>query len=134
MSDFANDLAGVINTVADKVKEYGGYAKIQALIKAEEAKKLDLYYKLGKKYYELYKDEPASDLMDFIEQLASVDNKIEEYKADLKAAQEACYTDVSDVKCDKSQEEVSDDTQACEDPDVVTEEVDEIADYEAQVE
>jgi len=104
MTDFANDLAGVINTVADKVKEYGGYAKLHALIKAEEAKKQELYYRLGKKYYELYKDAPASDLSDVVSKLAEADDKIAAYKEELKAAQEAGYTDVAEeeAKADDS--------------------------------
>ena len=94
MSDLANDIADVLNTVADKVREYGGYAKIQALIKAEEAKKQDYYYKLGKKYYELYKDAPASDLTDITDKLLTADAKIAEYKEQLKEAETAGYTDV----------------------------------------
>ena len=97
MSDFVEGLTDVINTVADKVKEYGGYAKLQALIKAEEAKKQDYYYRLGKKYYELYKDAPASDLTEITDKLVAADAKIAEYQEELKAAQAAGYTDVSDV-------------------------------------
>lgn len=98
MSDFVEGLTDVINTVADKVKEYGGYAKLQALIKAEEAKKQDYYYRLGKKYYELYKDAPASDLTEITDKLVAADAKIAEYQEELKAAQAAGYTDVSDVE------------------------------------
>ena len=64
MSDVATNIADMLYAAADKVKEYGLTAKIQGLIKAEEAKKLELYHRLGKKYYELYKDAPASDLSD----------------------------------------------------------------------
>ena len=95
MADFTNDLADVLSTVADKVKEYGGYAKLQALIKAEEAKKQEMYYRLGKKYYELYKDVPDSELADIVDKLILADEKIAAYKEDLKSAQEASYTDVS---------------------------------------
>lgn len=97
MSDIVNDLADVFNTVVDKAKEYGGYAKIQALIKAEEAKKQEQYYKLGKKYYELYKDAPASDLTEITDKLVAADERIAELKEELKAAQEAGYTDVPDT-------------------------------------
>ena len=95
-SDFANDIADVFNTVADKAKKYGGYAKIQALIKAEEAKKQEQYYKLGKKYYELYKDAPASDLTDITNKIDAMNAKIEAYRDELKAAAEQGYTDVVD--------------------------------------
>lgn len=100
MSDFANDIAGVINTVADKVKEYGGYAKIQALIKAEEAKKHEQYYRLGKKYYELYKDAPASDLTEITDKIVACDEKIEAYKEELKAAQAEGAEEQEDCACE----------------------------------
>ena len=100
MTDFANDIASVINNVADKVKEYGGYAKLQALIKAEEAKKQELYYRLGKKYYELYKDAPASDLTEITDKIVAADEKVAGFKEELKAAQEAGYTDVADAAGD----------------------------------
>jgi len=107
MSDFANEIAGAINTIADKVKEYGGYAKFQALIKAEEAKKQEYYYKLGKKYYELYKDAPASDLTDITDKLLAADEKIAELQEQLKEAKENGYTDVTDdVKADEDVETV----------------------------
>ena len=97
MADFTEEFSKAINTVVEKAKEYGGIAKIQALIKAEEAKKQEQYYRLGKKYYELYKDAPASDLLEFMEKLLACDEKIEEYRKVLKDAQDAKYTDVSDT-------------------------------------
>lgn len=98
MADFVNDIADALNTVADKVKEYGGYAKLQALIKAEEAKKQEYYYRLGKKYYELYKDAPASDLTDITDKIVAADEKIASYKEELKNAAESneVYADVAD--------------------------------------
>ncbi len=86
MSNMADKISETINIVADKAREYGDYARLQALIKAEEAKKQEYYYKLGKKYYELYKDAPASDLKEFMDNLIAADEKIAGYKDDLKAA------------------------------------------------
>lgn len=106
MEDFTGEVQKVINTVVDKAKEYGGIAKIQALIKAEEAKKQEQYYRLGKKYYELYKDAPASDLSDIMGKLIASDDKIEEYRKLLKEAQQAKYTDVSDVEETADDEEI----------------------------
>lgn len=100
MEDFTGEVSKVINTVVDKVKEYGGIAKIHALIKAEEAKKTEQYYRLGKKYYELYKDAPASDLSEIMDKLLASDEKIEEYRKILKDAEDAKYTDVTDINGD----------------------------------
>lgn len=99
-SNIANDLADVINIVSDKVKEVGGYAKLQALIKAEEAKKQDYYYRLGKKYYELYKDAPASDLTEITDKICAADEKIAAYKEEIKEAQQAGYTDVAEEEAE----------------------------------
>ncbi|MCR5590287.1 MAG: hypothetical protein K6F73_02025 [Lachnospiraceae bacterium] len=86
MSDFTDKLEDAINTVADKAREYGEVARLQALIKAEEAKKQKYYYQLGKKYYELYKDAPASDISELMSKLVAADEKIADYKEDLKVA------------------------------------------------
>lgn len=108
MEDFTSEVQKVINNVVDKVKEYGGIAVIQAQIKAEEAKKQEQYYRLGKKYYELYKDAPASDLSEVMEKLIAADEKIEEYRKILKEAQEAKYTDVTDAAEATAEEVVAD--------------------------
>ena len=86
MGDFTEKFSEVINTVADKAREYGEVARLHALIKAEEAKKQEYYYKLGKKYYEFYKDAPASDLSEMMKKLIESDEKIADYKEDLKSA------------------------------------------------
>ena len=107
MSEFTETIADALNVAADKIREYGEVAKLQALIKAEEAKKQDYYYKLGKKYYELYKDAPASDLTEITDKLIAADEKIEGYKEDLKAASAAGekYTDVGEDTKEASSDE-----------------------------
>lgn len=84
MADFSGELTKVVNEVVDKAKEVGEFTKLQALIKAEEAKKQDYYYRLGKKYYEIYKDAPASDLSEYMNKLIAADEKIEELKKQLQ--------------------------------------------------
>ena len=86
MSDVTEKVADTINTVVDKAREYGEIARLHALIKAEEAKKQEYYYKLGKKYYEFYKDAPASDMTEYMNKLIAADEKIADYKEDLKVA------------------------------------------------
>ena len=86
MSDITEKISEVVNTVSDKAREYGEIARLHALIKTEEAKKQEYYYKLGKKYYELYKDAPASDLTEYMTKLVASDAKIADYKEDLKVA------------------------------------------------
>ena len=86
MSDITEKISDVITTATDKAREYGEVARLQALIKVEEAKKQEYYYKLGKKYYELYKDAPASDLAEYMKKLLLADEKIADYKEDLKVA------------------------------------------------
>ena len=86
MADVVEMITDTINTVADKAREYGEIARLKALIKAEEAKKQEYYYRLGKKYYEIYKDAPASDLSEYMNKLLKADEKIADYKEDLKVA------------------------------------------------
>ncbi len=86
MSDVTEKVADTLNTVVDKAREYGEIARLHALIKAEEAKKQEYYYKLGKKYYEFYKDAPASDMSEYMNKLILADEKIADYREDLKVA------------------------------------------------
>ena len=109
MADIVETITETINTVADKAREYGEVAKLHALIKAEEAKKQEYFYKLGKKYYEMYKDAPASDLMEYMGKLVSADEKIAGYKEDLKAASAKEDADDAENVSDNASEDESDD-------------------------
>lgn len=83
MDDFAKDFTKFVDLAIDKTKEFGEKAKIYTLIKAEEAKKQEQYYRLGKKYYELFKDSAEKDLMVYIEKLMLCDEKIASLKEEL---------------------------------------------------
>ena len=94
MEDYSKDFSKFVQDAVDKAKEIGGIAKLHAMIKAEEAKKQEQYYRLGRKYYELYKDTPEMELVDFVDKLTACDEKIKEYKKQIKKEQEAGYKDV----------------------------------------
>ncbi len=94
MEDYSNDFSKWVQGAVDKAKEFGGIAKLHAQIKTEEAKKQEQYYRLGKKYYELYKDTPEMELVEFIDKLSACDEKIKEYKRELKNEQDVGYREV----------------------------------------
>ena len=83
MEDYSKDFSKFVQDAVDKAKEIGGIAKLHAMIKAEEAKKQEQYYRLGRKYYELYKDTPEMELVDFVDKLTACDEKIKEYTKQL---------------------------------------------------
>ncbi len=89
MEDYSNDLSKFVQEAVDKAKELGSIAKLHAQIKAEEAKKQEQYYRLGRRYYELYKETPEMDLVEYIDKLAACDEKIKEYREMLKKEQDA---------------------------------------------
>ena len=76
MSDVTEKVSDTINVVVDKAREYGEIARLHALIKAEEAKKQEYYYKHA----------PASDLSEYMNKLIAADEKIADYREDLKVA------------------------------------------------
>ena len=84
MDDFAKDMSKFMDAAIEKAKEFGETAKIHALIKAEEAKKQEQYYRLGKKYYELFKDAPEKDLAKYVDKLKACDEKIASFRDELK--------------------------------------------------
>ena len=77
------DFSRIVNDAVIKLKEFGEIARLHALIKGEEAKKQELYYRLGKKYYSLYKDCPEKDLSETVEKLQNCDRRIAQYRETL---------------------------------------------------
>ena len=78
-----SDISKAFNGIVNMIKEFGGAAKLYGLIKAEETKKQELYYKLGKKYYSLFKDCPEKDLRPIVDKLIACDEKIAKLKEEL---------------------------------------------------
>ena len=79
------DLSKMFSSVKNTAVELGGELKVQGLIKAEELKIQEIYHKLGKKYYELYKDSPESSLREFVDKLDECNKKIAEYREQLES-------------------------------------------------
>ncbi len=79
-----SDISRAFNDFVNMLKDFGGAAKLYGLIKAEETKKQELYYRLGKKYYSLFRDCPEKDLRPIVEKLIACDEKIAGFKEELK--------------------------------------------------
>lgn len=79
----------MVQEVVDKAKELTGAAKIHADIKAEELRIKQQYYRLGKKYYELYKDTPETDLKEYVNYIEISNEKIWELRARLDEMKES---------------------------------------------
>ncbi len=75
-----DDFQKVVQSVVDKAKELTGTAKIYADIKSEELKMQQQYYRLGKKYYKIFKDTAEQDLKEFVDNIEISEEKIWEYK------------------------------------------------------
>ena len=97
MDDYMKDISKFVENAIEKAKELGGTAKIHALIKAEEAKKQEQYYRLGRKYYQLFKDTPEKDLMLYVDKLKACDEKIAELKESLKANEGDAFKEVEEA-------------------------------------
>ena len=85
---FSEGVASVAKDLGGKAKELSGAAKIHASIKGEEVKMQELYYKLGKKYYEKFKDIPDPEVADVIEKINLCNEKICQYKDELEEAKD----------------------------------------------
>ena len=78
-----DDISKALNGFVNMIKEIGSTAKLYGLIKAEETKKQEQYYKLGKKYYSLFRDCPEKDLRPIVDKLIACDEKIARLKEEL---------------------------------------------------
>lgn len=91
------DLSKIFEEAMDKAKELSGKGKLIALIKAEEIKKDEQYFRLGKKYYELYKDAPEQALTGYVDKLKASDAKIAQYQEEMNSTDEGdSYRDVEE--------------------------------------
>ncbi len=108
MDDYMKEISKVVEIAIDKAKELGGTAKLHALIKAEEAKKQEQYYRLGKKYYQLFADTPEKDLSVYVDKLKKCDEKIAELKEELKKDEGDTYRDAEPKAVDQAAEAGSD--------------------------
>ena len=90
-----SDISKAFNGFVNMLKDFGDAAKLYSLIKAEEAKKQEQYYKLGKKYYSLFKDCPEKDLRPIVDKLIASDEKIARLKAELSDT-DSDYRDVEE--------------------------------------
>ncbi len=98
------DISKAFNGFVNMLKEIGGTAKLYGLIKAEETKKQEQYYKLGKKYYSLFKDCPEKDLRPIVEKLIACDERIAKLKEEL-ADPGKDYRDVEEDTGDEDEAE-----------------------------
>lgn len=98
MEKYVEEVSKIVEGAIEKAKELGGTAKLYAQIKAEEAKKQEQYFRMGRKYYDLFKDEPAEELQMFIDRLKASDAKIAAYKEELKKSEETAEDVVSDAE------------------------------------
>ena len=78
-----DDFQKMVQDMVDKAKELTGVAKTHANIKTEEIKIQEQYYRLGKKYYELFKDAPEQDLRSYVDKISVCQQKIDELREQL---------------------------------------------------
>ena len=81
--EFGENVSDVAKDVTEKAKELGESAKLHTLIKTEELKIQEQYYKLGKRYYSLYCDTADPELIDIIDIISVAQDKIASYKEQL---------------------------------------------------
>lgn len=93
MDEYLKEISKFVEAAVEKAKELGGTAKLYALIKAEEAKKQEQYYRLGRKYYKLFADTPEKDLALYVQKLKVCDEKIASLKEELKKDNGADYAE-----------------------------------------
>ncbi len=97
IEELGESVVSIAKDVGEKAKEISGVAKIHANIKAEEVRIQDLYYKLGKKYYEVYQDTPDTEVLDFVDRIKEANDKIANYRKELDAAKSSADVVVNDV-------------------------------------
>ncbi|NLG03985.1 MAG: hypothetical protein GX567_09190 [Clostridia bacterium] len=78
-----DDFQKMVQDMVDKAKELTGTARIHANIKTEEIKIQEQYYRLGKKYYELFKDAPEQDLRSYVDKINACNQKIDDLRDEL---------------------------------------------------
>lgn len=77
-------LSDVAATTVSKSKEIAGNAKLSVEVSTEEKNIKGYYEKLGKWYYDNFKDDPAEETKEVVEAINASFAKIDELNADAK--------------------------------------------------
>ncbi|MBE5965444.1 MAG: zinc ribbon domain-containing protein [Lachnospiraceae bacterium] len=88
--DIFDKLGDTITTtgkeVANFAKDVAEMGKLNVQLKETELSRSKLYYKLGKKCYELLKDDPEEEIADVIEAIEKCDAEIARYEEEIAIA------------------------------------------------
>ena len=86
--ELGKKISGASQEVVQKGKEMADTAKFNSMIHDEEKKITAVYGKIGKKYFEDFKNAPAEGFKELVDEIYAAQAKIAEFQEKLKALKE----------------------------------------------
>lgn len=83
-NDLSKKLSQAGQDVAQSTKNFAAVTKLNSLVSEEEKKIDNLYYQMGKTYFETNSDYPEDNLAGYISAIIEAMNNIEKYKEQIK--------------------------------------------------
>lgn len=80
LEELSNGVSDIAKDVGGAAKDLSQSARVQANIKAEQLRIQNLYYKLGKSYFEQYESTPDTGVQELVEEITKANERIAEYK------------------------------------------------------
>ena len=105
--ELGKKISGASQEVVQKGKEMADTAKFNSMIHDEEKKITAVYGKIGKKYFEDFKNAPAEGFKELVDEIYAAQAKIAEFQEKLKALKEDVTEKVENV-AEKAKDAASD--------------------------
>ncbi len=81
--DLGKKLSQTSADVMKKTKDFADTTKLNGMISEEERNIQEAYRQMGKVYFDMYKDAPATEMAEFVAQVIASQEKIVEYNKEI---------------------------------------------------
>ncbi len=98
--DLSKKLSQTSADVMKKTKDFADTTKLNGMISDEERNIQEAYRQMGKIYFDMYKDAPATEMAEFVAQVIAAQEKIVQYQEEIAQIKgvvkcPSCGTDVA---------------------------------------
>jgi hypothetical protein len=106
MEHFGQKVGGTVAKVQDSTKTFAEKTKLKSKINAENDKINKIYASIGKKYIEIFGENPSEEFAGFITEINEANQLIKDYNVQLAAFDDAIY-------CTNCGSQISKDSEYC---------------------
>lgn len=106
LDQFGQKVGGAVAKAQDSTKVFAEKTKIKSKISAENSKINEIYVSIGKKYCEIFSENPSEEFAGFISEIKEANELIKTYNVQLAAFDDSIY-------CTNCGSQISKDSEFC---------------------